>query len=297
MVLYSNRATTSFVSVVSPGTGSLAITFDDTGNLGNALDFLVLKSTTPVSIASNGVVGGDNALGQLEDTNNSLTKVTISGSEEFLLGGFTNNSNTGDGAVTDIVATAKSPKTIHSSLTLIDASATTGFADIFAGATNTSGSGPFLDGGKLNANVTITYTGLKIKGGSGNDIIENDAKNGIVTAGNSNGDDITLQDKKYDKGLSMYAGVELEYDLAGKYKDFKALLGVDSSIAEEGQGKVTVTNYCDREKRGTFEVSTKAPTPISTNVKGVTTLRIVVSGSNFTNYSGHATLANAQVSQ
>jgi hypothetical protein len=114
---------------------------------------------------------------------------------------------------------------------------------------------------------------------------------------NLNGDDITLQDKKYDKGLSMYAGVELEYDLAGKYKDFKALLGVDSSIAEEGQGKVTVTIYCDREKRGTFEVSTKAPTPISTNVKGVTTLRIVVSGSNFTNYSGHATLANAQVSQ
>jgi hypothetical protein len=158
--------------IVSPGTGSLAITFDDTGNLGNALDFLVLHSTTPVSIASNGVVGGDNALGQLEDTNNSLTKVTISGSEEFLLGGFTNNSNTGDGAVTDIAVTAKSPRTILSSLTLIDASATTGFVDIFAGATNTSGSGPFLDSGKLNANVTITYTRLTI---------ENDAKNGIVT--------------------------------------------------------------------------------------------------------------------
>ena len=114
---------------------------------------------------------------------------------------------------------------------------------------------------------------------------------------NLDGGPIMLQEKKYDKGLSMYAGVELAYDLAGKYKDFKALLGVDSSIAEEGQGKVTVTIYCDREKRGTFEVSTKAPTPISTNVKGVTTLRIVVSGSNFTNYSGHATLANAQVSQ
>jgi hypothetical protein len=114
---------------------------------------------------------------------------------------------------------------------------------------------------------------------------------------NLDGDAIMLLDKKYDKGLSMYAGVELEYNLAGKYKDFKALLGVDSRIAEEGQGKVTVTIYCDREKRNTFEVSTKAPLPIAVNVKDVSTLRIVVSGSNFTNLSGHATLANAAVSQ
>ena len=42
----------------------------------------------------------------------------------------------------------------------------------------------FVDGASLNPNITITYTGLKIKGGSGNDFIENDAKNGIVTDGN-----------------------------------------------------------------------------------------------------------------
>jgi hypothetical protein len=175
-----------------PGTGSLAITFDDTGTNGVVLDFLVLKGTTPVSIDSTGAAGGSNVLSQLEETNNSPTKVTISGPEEFLLGSTTHNSNTGDGVVTDITATAASPTKIHSSLTLIDASATTGFADIFAGATNTSGSGPFRDGGTLNANVTIAYTGLTINGGSGNDIIENDAKNGIVTVGNSNDDFVTL---------------------------------------------------------------------------------------------------------
>lgn len=114
---------------------------------------------------------------------------------------------------------------------------------------------------------------------------------------NLDGNPIMMQDKKYDKGLSMYAGVELEYSLGEKYKDFKALLGVDSRIAEEGQGKVTVTIYCDQEKRSTFEVSVKAPTPIAVNVKDVKTLRIVVSGSNFTGLSGHATLANAHVSQ
>jgi hypothetical protein len=84
----------------------------------------------------------------------------------------------------EIAATATSPTTIASSLTLIDASATTGGVQILAGATNKSGAGPFDDGTDLNADITITYTGLTIKGGSGNDTIENDAQNGIVTAGN-----------------------------------------------------------------------------------------------------------------
>ncbi len=114
---------------------------------------------------------------------------------------------------------------------------------------------------------------------------------------NLDGDAILLEGKKYEKGLSMYAGTELEYNLGGKYKDFKALLGVDARIAEEGQGKVTVTIYCDREKRAEHVVSVKAPITIAINVKDANTLRIVVSGTNFTNFAGHATLANAQVSQ
>jgi hypothetical protein len=82
-------------------------------------------------------------------------------------------------AVAAISVTTPSPRLLLACL--IDASATTGHVDIYAGATNTSGVGPFVDGASLNPNITITYTGLKIKGGSGNDLIENDAKNGIVT--------------------------------------------------------------------------------------------------------------------
>jgi hypothetical protein len=173
-----------------PGTGSLAITFDDTGNMGNILDFLVLSGTTSVSIASTGAIGGANFLFQLLETNNDPAVVTIKGSESFVIGQTSISSNVGDGVVTDIAATAKSPTTIHSSLKLIDASATTGELQIFAGATNTSGAGLFVDGGSLNANISIKYTGLTIKGGSGQDFIENDAKNGVVTAGN--GDDTVI---------------------------------------------------------------------------------------------------------
>jgi hypothetical protein len=74
-------------------------------------------------------------------------------------------------------------------------------------------------------------------------------------------------------------------------------LGVDSGIAEEGQGKVTLKIYCDNEEKFSQEVSTAAPVPINLNVTDVFQLRIVVVGSNFTNFQGHATLANAQVSQ
>jgi hypothetical protein len=178
--------------VTLPGTGSLTIKFDDTGLSGNTLAFLVLSGTTPVSIASNGAMFGENALPQLLETNNNPTTVTIKGSEFFILGSFTGQSNSGDGVVTDIAATPASPKTIHSSLTLIDASATTGGVVILAGATNTSGAGNFQNGSTLSANVTIKYTGLTIKGGSGLDTIENDAKNGIVTDGNADFDHVLL---------------------------------------------------------------------------------------------------------
>jgi hypothetical protein len=173
------------------GETTLVITMDELSTVGlepNLLDFLVLSGTTSVTIASTGAFGnGQNILNQLEETNNKLTTVTINGGEDLKLGSPTGHANSGDGFVTDIAATAASPTTIHSSLKLIDASETpAGGVEIFAGATNTSGAGNFANGASLNANVTITYTGLTIKGGSGNDGIENDAKNGIVTDGNGN---------------------------------------------------------------------------------------------------------------
>jgi hypothetical protein len=69
------------------GESSLAITMDDTGVLGNVLNFLVLSGTTSVSVASNGVGGkGFNQLSQLLETTNNLTTVTVSGSENLQLG-------------------------------------------------------------------------------------------------------------------------------------------------------------------------------------------------------------------
>jgi hypothetical protein len=141
---------TVFLGLSLPPETSLALTLDDTGTNGLTLELLVLTGTTSVSIDSIGARGGFNVFSQLEETNNSLTKVTISGSEPFILGSSTFNSNNGDGVVTDIGAAATSPTTVHSSLTLIDASAATGDLEISAGATNTSSAGQFDNGGILN---------------------------------------------------------------------------------------------------------------------------------------------------
>jgi len=178
------------------GETNLAITMVETG-FGpfafNDLPFLVLAGTTSVSVVSKGVGGNTfNHISQLAEIGNGLTAVTIVGSEEFFLGQETGHTNSGDGVVTDIAATATSSKTIASSLTLIDASATTGAVSIWAGATNTSGGGLFWNDDSLNANVTITYTGLTILGGSGSDFIENDANAGVVRVGNGNGDEVEL---------------------------------------------------------------------------------------------------------
>jgi hypothetical protein len=171
---------------------NLTITWDDIGFLPlNTLEFLVLRGTTSVSIVGTGNTIGISSIEQLAEKDNVLTTVTLSGPELLTLGSSNSPANSGDGVVTDIAATATSPTKIHSSLTLIDASATTGGVWISAGATNTSGGGLFGNGASLDPNVTITYTGLTIKGGSGGDLIENDAKNGIVIGGNG-GDSVTL---------------------------------------------------------------------------------------------------------
>ncbi len=49
---------------------------------------------------------------------------------------------------------------------------------------------------------------------------------------NQDGRDIVLLDRKFAKGLTLEGGSAVEYNLGGKYKDFKALIGADTRAAE-----------------------------------------------------------------
>ena len=55
---------------------------------------------------------------------------------------------------------------------------------------------------------------------------------------NLDGEPIMLEGNTYAKGLSLHAYTELEYNLAGKYKEFKAILGVDVRTGSDSQAKV-----------------------------------------------------------
>jgi hypothetical protein len=141
------------------GENTLSITFDETGGALHLLElrYLVLSRTTSVNIASTGTPGGFDFLRQLAENDDVLTTVTISGSERFELGLLTGQSNSGDGVVTDIAATATSPTKIHSSLTLIDASTTTG--KLFACGSETSAPAAFFRP-RLRASSKIISTGF-----------------------------------------------------------------------------------------------------------------------------------------
>lgn len=110
---------------------------------------------------------------------------------------------------------------------------------------------------------------------------------------NLDGEPILLGKQDYDKGLSMHAHTELEYDLGGKYKNFQAVLGFDPRT---GASKATVTVLADGLQ--IFQQPVEAqPRPLALNIRDVNKLRIIVSASNPLDLHDHATLAAARVSQ
>ena len=111
---------------------------------------------------------------------------------------------------------------------------------------------------------------------------------------NLDGESIYL-DKPYAKGLSMHAYTDIEYNLAGKFKEFRGTLGVDLRTGSESQPKVTI--YLDGVSVFSGTVTAQNVQPINMNVKGAKTLRIVVSSRNELDLYDHVTFADALVSQ
>ena len=79
---------------------------------------------------------------------------------------------------------------------------------------------------------------------------------------------IKLNGKQYAKGVSMHAGSLLIFPLAGDYKEFRAVLGVDDSVETESRVNVII----EGDGRELFHGQTKAkdpPRPITVDVRGV----------------------------
>jgi len=163
------------------GSGTTAVTFANEDTTGTkSLELASFESTgdTTISIQSNGG-GFDNAISQIFETNNTLTDVTIAGANYASVGLFLHDGDVTNGVETDTTHTQVGPPTpVASSLTTIDASATTGGVFIAAGD----------DSFDAKPGQHITYTGLAIDGGSGTDTIFNGAQTGSIADGSGNSD-------------------------------------------------------------------------------------------------------------
>jgi hypothetical protein len=92
---------------------------------------------------------------------------------------------------------------------------------------------------------------------------------------------IRMQGQAFAKGLAMHATTELDYKLRGDYDTFQATVGFDDLIDGKNYEPVVLFVYLDNfDKEAvkfTFSRKDKEKSrPISVNVKGVQTMRIVV---------------------
>jgi len=94
---------------------------------------------------------------------------------------------------------------------------------------------------------------------------------------------ISLQGRKYSKGLAAHANCELTYKLDGSYQKFFATIGLASESAkgenDELSGSVRFIIYADGKKAYESEVFEKdsPPKDISIDIKSAKELRLVVS--------------------
>jgi hypothetical protein len=93
----------------------------------------------------------------------------------------------------------------------------------------------------------------------------------------------------------MWAPLEREYNLNGKYKEFKATVGVDGQVG--GGAKVRLTFECDGEKSFATDVEPGAVVPVNFPVNRARRLRIIVTSEEGLGYSAHVEIADARVTQ
>lgn len=112
---------------------------------------------------------------------------------------------------------------------------------------------------------------------------------------------IRMNRESYRKGLFIQATTEVEYDLGGEYREFKAIVGIDdydsrvedcpTTLVIEGDGKELLSmtvNPRDKER----------VRPVTLNIKDMQKLKLVVrSGGGISTVARQITLADAKVSK
>jgi len=245
----------------SAGTAdTAAITYNATTTATDTTSILSLFKTTgieSVSVASGGALGTAtakvaNSLVSFEDSSNTTASITVSGTQNFKLGAYTDATTYTTGVSQNSAATTATAN-VASALKTIDGSAATGALTLVAGTTSAQ---------IASTGFYTVYDGLTIKGGVGDDTLVNTAKGGVVLGGDG-ADTIVLA------GDATSAGVKSTAD-GGAGDDTIIINGTVSTTLTGGAGKDTFD--------ATLANGSGVVTTVTDYVLGTDTIKI--SGSN-----------------
>ena len=198
--------TASLAGGATGTTDKLNVNFDAKGTGAASLNAIVTTGTDTATINSGGVKGVDvNAIGSVTDTLNTMSSITITGANDFMLFDVTTNA-----------AATTASADVASSLTMIDGSAATGNLAITAGFADAIAATGFF----------TTYNALTIKTGTGDDVV-NIGGRGTVSTGT--GSDTVYVNRL---GVSVDVGVDSVVDtvLLANTADFTGAFGPTTRV-------------------------------------------------------------------
>ncbi len=117
---------------------------------------------------------------------------------------------------------------------------------------------------------------------------------------NLDGGPLKMGTKVYRKGLAIHSRTELEYDLNGEYREFKADVGFDSQVGGT-EGPVVVVIEGDGKELRSLTLDRTAMQhayeDVTVNIKDVNRLKIIVKSGSLLDLGKHVDLGNAKVSK
>jgi hypothetical protein len=123
---------------------------------------------------------------------------------------------------------------------------------------------------------------------------------------NLDGGQLKLGGKVYQSGIAVHAFTEIEFNIKGDYREFKALVGVDDDVSgHDGATPVKILGAdrtgADWKELASFAVERKdrgkAPKVVSINIKDVQKLKIIVGTGDLQDIGKHVDFADAQVTK
>jgi hypothetical protein len=105
---------------------------------------------------------------------------------------------------------------------------------------------------------------------------------------------LRLDEKEYSKGLSIHSRTKLVYRLPGRFRRFKAMIGIDDRVRPQGNVDLTILGD-DRPLLQATVTGTDPPREVDLDLSGVRRLIVLVDFGEHADVADHLDLCEARV--